>query len=90
MFRLCCNVIHFSDQDRDPAPLFFNDDVQNLLKKLTRTNFNKVFRHRRLENTKIEPPVYKFMSDDQLKSAIEEATQRADEMLQMPPVIKVF
>lgn len=84
-----CNFINFLAKSNDPAPLFFNQDVQDLLKKLTRINMNKVFRHKKMENKKVEPPVYKFMTDDELKAVLEEANKTAVEMLQMPPVIKV-
>lgn len=50
---------------------------------------NKVFRHKHLETRQLEPPTYKFMTDDQLKEAFEAAAKRANNMLQMPPVIQV-
>lgn len=60
-----------------------------MLKDLSRINLEKVFKHRKLEAKQLEPPTYKFMTDDQLKKVFEEAAEKANEVLQMPPVIKV-
>ncbi|XP_012257896.2 28S ribosomal protein S22, mitochondrial isoform X1 [Athalia rosae] len=74
--------------ERDPAPLFFNEDVQKLLQTLTRVDLKKVYRQRK-EGQRMEPPEYKFMTDDELKSALEEAKAKAVIKLQMPPVVKL-
>lgn len=37
----------------------------------------------------MEQPVYKFMTDEQLQEALSEANKKADELLQMPPVLPV-
>lgn len=42
-----------------------------------------------MENKRVEPPVYKFMTDDELKVMLQEANEKALEMLQIPPVVKV-
>lgn len=73
--------------ERDPAPFFFNDEVQACLRTLTTVDYQKVFRTRK-DGHKLEPPQYKFMTDEQLKEAKEEAERRAEEYLQMPPVVK--
>lgn len=75
--------------DRDPAPLYFNPEVQSLLKTLTRVNLDKVFRKRKLGDRALEIPTYKFMTDEQLQETIKEAKKRADDLLQMPPVVQV-
>ncbi|XP_049949635.1 28S ribosomal protein S22, mitochondrial [Schistocerca serialis cubense] len=75
-----------TDADRDPAPFFFNKDVQNLLKKLTRVDLHKVFRARK-EGKDLKEPEYKFMSTEEVNKAVEEAWQRAEERLQMPPFL---
>ncbi|XP_049774410.1 28S ribosomal protein S22, mitochondrial isoform X2 [Schistocerca cancellata] len=54
-----------TDADRDPAPFFFNKDVQNLLKKLTRVDLHKVFRARK-EGKDLKEPEYKFMSTEEV------------------------
>lgn len=74
--------------ERDPAPLFFNQEVQGALKFLTRIDYKKAVR-KRLTGKRIEPPRYKFMTDKQLQQALNEAKQRARKRLQMPPVLKV-
>lgn len=47
----------------------------------------KVFRKRK-EGQKLEPPVYKFMTDEELQAALDQAKAKADLRLQMPPVVK--
>ncbi|XP_046478252.1 small ribosomal subunit protein mS22 [Neodiprion pinetum] len=76
-----------TENDRDPAPLFFNKEVQDLLKTLTKVDLKRVYRHRK-DGEKLEPPVYKFMTDDDLEAALNEAKAKADLRLQMPPVVK--
>lgn len=69
--------------------MFFNDEVQSLLKLLTRVDYNKVFRKRKLGKSNLSDPDYKFMTDAELKEALNEAKQKADELLQIPPVVKI-
>lgn len=45
-----------------------------------------VFKKRKL-GEKLEDPVYKFMTDQELKEAVEEAQIKANELLQLPPAI---
>lgn len=80
-------MLIFVENDRDPAPFFFNDEVQSLLKKLTRVDLKKVYRARK-EGQPIQPPKYKFMTDDELEKAMKDAELRANRRLQMPPVVK--
>ncbi|XP_043278813.1 28S ribosomal protein S22, mitochondrial [Venturia canescens] len=75
------------DSEKDPAPFFFNEDVQNLLKTLIRPNNEKLFRKRK-DGKPIEDAVYKFMTDEELKKHINEADERGLRRLQMPPVVK--
>jgi hypothetical protein len=51
--------------ERDPAPLFFNPNVQQLLKKLTRVDLSKVFREKRYE-APLKAPEYKFLTTEEL------------------------
>lgn len=73
--------------ERDPAPFFFNKEVQACLKTLTTVDYNKVFRNRK-DGHKLKPPQYKFLTDEQLEEATKAARLRAEKYLQMPPVVK--
>ncbi|XP_066255347.1 small ribosomal subunit protein mS22 [Euwallacea similis] len=75
---------------KDPAAIFINNDIQQLLRSLTRVDYNKVFRRRKLGASKLEDPEYKFMTDAQLQQSLKEAEQKAEELLQIPPVLKVL
>ncbi|KAK9753397.1 Mitochondrial 28S ribosomal protein S22 [Popillia japonica] len=75
--------------ETDPAPLFFNGEIQSLLKTLTRVNLNKVYRRRKLGQKKLDLPTYKFVTDEQLQEMMKDAEVKADELLQMPPVLKI-
>lgn len=75
--------------EKDPAPLFFNNEIQSLLKTLTRPNLNKVYRRRHLGQPKLELPTYKFATDEMVQDMLKESEKKMNELLQMPPVIKV-
>ncbi|XP_044268304.1 28S ribosomal protein S22, mitochondrial [Tribolium madens] len=77
------------DGNPDPGPLFIKKEVQSLLKTLTRVDLARVYRKRKLGGKQLQQPVYKFMTDEQLQEALEEAKQKVDEMIQIPPVVKV-
>ncbi len=49
---------------RDPAPVFMNPSVQEILKKVAGFDVDKVFRTRLGET---EPPKYKLLTDKELK-----------------------
>ncbi|KAJ8929314.1 hypothetical protein NQ314_018022 [Rhamnusium bicolor] len=83
------NLKTILDGEKDPAPYFFDKKVQSLLKILTRVNLAKVFRPKKLGDKKLQDPEYKFMTDEQLQEAMKKAEQKADEMLQIPPVVSV-
>lgn len=68
--------------------MFFNDNVQDLLKKLTRIDLNVVFRNRMNEEPMTDP-MYKFMTTQQVEEALKNARKKAEEKLQMPPVVPV-
>lgn len=84
-----CVLTIFSDvaDDKDPAPYFFNEEVQKLLQTLTRPQPDKVFR-RQLDARRLEAPEYKFMTEEQLAKAMHKANIEMLQFLQMPPVIK--
>ncbi|KAF9814614.1 hypothetical protein SFRURICE_001775 [Spodoptera frugiperda] len=53
--------------DQDPAPKFFSSNVQILLKRLTRPDFNKVFRKRTNHGFSVlKTPSYKFLTNEEL------------------------
>lgn len=83
-----CNFFTLVDAtERDPAPLFFDEEVQACLKTLTTLNYKKIFRTR-MDGHRNEPPQYKFLTDEQLREAREAARKKAEEYLEMPPVVK--
>jgi hypothetical protein len=59
----------FFSGERDPAPLFFNSNVQQLLKKLTRVDLRTVFRTKRY-GTPLKAPEYKFMTTEEIDMVI--------------------
>lgn len=75
----------FLSYDKDPAPSFIRDDVQQLLKSITRLELDKVFRKRSVKDNTVE---YRFMTDDQLRQELVKSIAHAQEMLQMPPVVQ--
>ncbi|XP_018319448.1 28S ribosomal protein S22, mitochondrial [Agrilus planipennis] len=79
----------YAHEERDPAPFFFDSNVQSLLRTLTRVDLNKVFRKRKTGDLKLEQPTYKFLTDEQLQDALKEAHEKSSQLLQIPPVIKV-
>lgn len=79
----------YSIKERNPAPIFFQNDVQTLLKTLTRVDLNRVFRKRKLGEKRLEDPKVAFMTHDELQRKIEEAKKKADELLQIPPILQV-
>lgn len=72
--------------NQETSPLFFNENVQLLLKKLTKIDYDKVFRTRKLEK-RLATPEFKFMTDEELKVAHKKAESRALQKLQMPPIL---
>jgi len=87
--RFLNNCPNSYEHDRDPAPLYFNSDVQALLKSLARVNLGIVYKKRKLGDKALEQPTYRFMTDEQLQETLREAKQRVDDILQMPPVVQV-
>uniref|UniRef100_A0A182IN91 Uncharacterized protein n=1 Tax=Anopheles atroparvus TaxID=41427 RepID=A0A182IN91_ANOAO len=76
----------FLSYDKDPAPVFMREDVQKLLKSLTRLELDKVFRKRSVKDNTVE---YRFMTDEQLRQELIKSITTAQQKLQMPPVVKV-
>nr|CAI5851636.1 unnamed protein product [Callosobruchus analis] len=76
-------------EENDPRPSFFNKDIQNLLRTLTRVDLQRVFRTRKLGQGRIHDPEYKFMTDEELQIALKEAQLKANNLLQIPPVVPI-
>jgi len=58
LFDSYCSLTYMFPGEKDPAPVFFNSNVQNLLKKLTRVDLRTVFRTRRY-GVALKAPEYK-------------------------------
>lgn len=72
--------------DKDPSPKFVDTETQKLLKSITRLQLNKIFRKRPNEVNTVE---YKFMTTEQIEDEIKSAFEKAEYLLQMPPIVKV-
>ncbi|XP_015586509.1 28S ribosomal protein S22, mitochondrial [Cephus cinctus] len=86
-YRAFSSKVSETGSERDPAPLFFNEEIQNLLYTLTRVDLKKVFRPQR-DGQQMEPPTYKFLTTRELEKAMKSAKRKAETRLQMPPVVK--
>lgn len=71
---------------RDPGELFFKDDVQTLLARLTGRDYNKVF-HKRKLGDRLEPPKYELLTQAELDQVMAEMELKLIKKLQMPPLI---
>lgn len=69
----------------DIGQIFIQDNVQKLLKDITRFEEAKVFARRVVP--KLRTPKMMFMSEEQLERAKNEAYENANARLQMPPVM---
>lgn len=78
---------NFLSYDKDPGPVFMRDDVQKLLRSMTRLELDRVFRKRSVRDNTVQ---YKFMTDDQLRQEVRQSIGRAERLLQMPPVVNVM
>lgn len=72
--------------DKDPSPKFTDTETQKLLKSITRLQLNKIFRKRPNEVNTVE---YKFMTTEQIEDEIKSAFEKAEYLLQMPPIVQV-
>lgn len=75
-------------QDNAPSdhakPQFTDPAVQDILTRITGLDLQKVFKPIKQE---LKPPTYKLMTDKQLNQAVVIATEKAKQLLQMPPVL---
>ncbi|KAK3868441.1 hypothetical protein Pcinc_026160 [Petrolisthes cinctipes] len=85
--RRCSNTSYTTYNDGDPAPLFFDGRVQAVLQRVTGMDLDKIFR-RRLQEKRLTPPKYQFLTNAEVEEHMKEATAKAKSLLQMPPVLK--
>jgi len=86
--RLCSTSSINRYDGKDPAPYFFNPQVQDILKNVTGMNFEKIFR-RKKEGKELKVPKYEFLTEEELHEKLEDARIKAEKLLQMPPILKV-
>lgn len=72
--------------DKDPSQKFIDTETQKLLKSITRMQLDKIFRKRPSERNTVE---YKFMTTEQIEDEIAKSFERAEHLLQMPPIVQV-
>ncbi|KAJ7324905.1 hypothetical protein JRQ81_017925 [Phrynocephalus forsythii] len=65
-------------------PAFTDENVQNLLSKMTGLDLQKVFKPLKQE---LKPPTYKLMTEAQLEESVKKAVETAKQRLKMPPVL---
>ncbi|XP_012580333.1 PREDICTED: 28S ribosomal protein S22, mitochondrial [Condylura cristata] len=66
-------------------PTFMDEEIQNLLIKMTGLNLQKIFKPSIQE---LKPPTYKLMTQAQLEEATRQAVEAAKVQLKMPPVLE--
>ncbi|XP_007945700.1 28S ribosomal protein S22, mitochondrial [Orycteropus afer afer] len=66
-------------------PAFMDEDIQNILIKITGLNLQKIFKPAVQE---LKPPTYKLMTQAQLEEATRQAIEAAKVQLKMPPVLE--
>ena len=74
-----------STQKADIGQIFFQDNIQRILKDISRFKEEKIFARRPVPV--IESSKFVFMTDEQLAKAKEDSYERAKASLQMPPVL---
>jgi len=75
-----------SSQTLKKEQIFFEPVVQDILKRMSGKDYDKVFRRRRLGLTPSRP-IYQFMTSDELEEARKEIDVKATEKLASPPVM---
>uniref|UniRef100_A0A8D1YTV2 Mitochondrial ribosomal protein S22 n=1 Tax=Sus scrofa TaxID=9823 RepID=A0A8D1YTV2_PIG len=66
-------------------PTFMDEEVQNILIKMTGLDLQKIFKPALQE---LKPPTYKLMTQAQLEEATKQAVEAAKVRLKMPPVLE--
>lgn len=81
LFKRAASTLHKNDIGR----VFIQDNVQKMLKDISRFDDKKIFKQRQVKE--LRTPRLMFMSDEQLERAKNEAYNHAQARLQMPPVM---
>ncbi|KAL5013470.1 hypothetical protein ScPMuIL_007740 [Solemya velum] len=88
--RYCTNSLSKTGREqpraRDPLPIFLKDEVQRLLYRINSFDISKICAPQKVPSRK---PHYELLTDTQLQKKQEEAVERAQTRLQMPPVMRV-
>ncbi|KAM7413596.1 hypothetical protein PAMA_020807 [Pampus argenteus] len=82
--RTLCSGTQDNALSDHAKPQFSDPAVQDILTRITGLDLQKVFRPIK---QKLTPPTYKLMTDYQLEQAVELATEQAQQLLRMPPVL---
>ncbi len=72
---------------RDPSEVFFKENVQTLLDRLTGRDCDKVFHNRKL-GERLEPPKYELLTQAEVDHVMAEMEMKLKRKLQMPPLLK--
>ncbi len=67
--------------------MFFKENVQSLLDRLTGRDYDKVFQNRKL-GERLEPPKYELLTQTELDKVVAEMEIKLKRKLQMPPLLK--
>ncbi|KAL0278302.1 UNVERIFIED_CONTAM: hypothetical protein PYX00_000157 [Menopon gallinae] len=68
--------------------LFFHPQIQLFIKKITFVDYEKVFKSQ--EKNTLRPPVYQFMSDDELQANKAKGDAKIASRLQAPPIVDLL
>ncbi|XP_077232199.1 uncharacterized protein LOC143867430, partial [Tasmannia lanceolata] len=85
IFRRAMSIQQQQRQRPSIGQVFVQEDVQTLLKEITRYSEDKIFSQRIVH--RLKSPKMMFMTDEDLKRAKENAYHEARARLQMPPVM---
>ncbi|EFX81875.1 hypothetical protein DAPPUDRAFT_302775 [Daphnia pulex] len=90
-FSVSSNLLNASALEpgysRDPGEVFFKENVQTLLERLTGRDCDKVFHNRKL-GERLEPPKYELLTQAEVDHVMAEMEVKLKRKLQMPPLLK--
>ncbi|KAJ8367922.1 hypothetical protein SKAU_G00079500 [Synaphobranchus kaupii] len=82
--RMLCSTTAENGTQNERKPQFQDEDVQDILTRITGMDLDKIFKPVKQELT---PPTYKLMTDEQLQEATQTAIEEARKRLKMPPIL---
>nr|CAG4642707.1 EOG090X0AW0 [Evadne anonyx] len=85
--KLLTNAPSQTGYTSDPGEFFFNENIQQLLGRITGRDYDKIFRSRKL-GQKLEPPRYELLTEDEINALRAEYEKKADLKLKMPPLLQ--